>query len=195
MPSPLFIISGPSGAGEDSIISGLESHLPIERVITTTTRTPRTGESEGKPYYFLPKEAFETGIQENRFLEYARQYNDNLYGVTFDEINRVRNSGRVGIWKIEWKGVITAKKLFPDIIAILVTVPSLSVLEARIRRRDPNVSEEYLKERMDYTREWLRHTGIYDYTVVNKEGELDHAIQETEDIIRKHWQQKIETPR
>lgn len=190
MPSPIFIISGPSGAGEDSIISGLESHLPIERIITTTTRAPREGESEGHPYYFLSKDAFEAGIQENRFLEYARQYNDNLYGVTFNEINRVRNSGRVGIWKIEWKGVMTAKKLFPEIIAILVTVPSIDVLEARIRRRNPNVTKEYLKERMEYTKEWLRHTDIYDYTIVNEEGKLNRAIQETERIIRKHWREK-----
>lgn len=190
MPSPIFIISGPSGAGEDSIISGLESRLPIERVITSTTRAPRKGESEGHPYYFLSKDTFEAGIQEKRFLEYARQYNDNLYGVTFNEIERVRNAGKVGIWKIEWKGVITAKKLFPETRAILITVPSLDVLEARIRRRDPNVSDTYIKERMEYTKEWLRHTAIYDYTIVNTDGHLDRAIQEAEAIIRKHWQEK-----
>ncbi len=189
MTSPIFILSGPSGAGEDSIISGLESHLPIERIITSTTRAPRSGESEGNPYYFLSEAAFERGITENRFLEYTRQYNNNLYGVTFEEIERVRNSGKVGIWKIEWKGVIKAKELFPDIVAIFITVPSLDVLEARIRRRDPNISETYLKERMDYTREWLKHTDIYDYTVVNAENQLDRAIQETETIIRKYWKE------
>ncbi len=186
MKSKLFIVSGPSGAGEDSIISRLEAALPIERVITTTTRAPRAGESEGNPYYFLSEEEFEVGIREHRFLEHTRQYNGNLYGVTFEEIERVRNSDRVGIWKIEWKGVSVAKKLFPDIVAILVTVPSLDILESRIRRRDSGVSDEYISERMGYTREWLRHTDIYDYTVVNEEGRLDDAVRQTLDIIRKH---------
>ena len=186
MESKLFIISGPSGAGEDSIISRLEAKLPLERVVTTTTRTPRAGESEGNPYYFVSEDAFEAGIREERFLEHTRQYNGHLDGVTFDEIERVRNSGKTGIWKIEWKGVLTAKKLFPDIIAILITVPSLDVLEARIRRRDPNVTDAYIAERMEYTREWLRHTDIYDYTVVNEEGRLDDAVQQTLDIIGKY---------
>ena len=186
MKSTLFIVSGPSGAGEDSIISRLEAELPVERVITATTRAPRAGESEGNPYYFVSEDAFETGILEGRFLEYTRQYNGNLYGVTFEEIERVRHSGKLGIWKIEWKGVLTAKKLFPDIVAVLITVPSLDVLEARIRRRDPNVTDAYIAERMEYTREWLRHTDIYDYTVVNEEGRLDDAVRQTLDIIRKH---------
>lgn len=186
MKSKLFIVSGPSGAGEDSIISRLEIKLSIERVITTTARAPRAGESEGNPYYFLSEDAFEAGIREQKFLEYTRQYNGNLYGVTFDEIERVRNSGKIGIWKIEWKGVIAAKKLFPDIVAIFVTVPSLDILEARIRRRDSHVTDAYIAERMDYTREWLRHTDIYDYTVVNEEGRLDDAVQQTLDIIQKH---------
>ena len=98
----------------------------------------------------------------------------------------MRHSGKTGIWKIEWKGVITAKRLFPDIVAILITVPSLDVLEARIRRRDPDVTDAYIAERMEYTREWLRHTDIYDYTVVNEEGRLDDAVQHTLDIIGKY---------
>ena len=186
MESKLFIISGPSGAGEDSIISRLEAKLPLERVVTTTTRAPRAGESEGNPYYFVSEDAFDAGIREERFLEHTRQYNGNLYGVTFEEIERVRHSGKTGIWKIEWKGVITAKRLFPDIVAILITVPSLDVLEARIRRRDPDVTDAYIAERMEYTREWLRHTDIYDYTVVNEEGRLDDAVQHTLDIIGKY---------
>ena len=38
----LFIISGPSGAGEDSIIEGLKELFSIERVVTTTTREKRS---------------------------------------------------------------------------------------------------------------------------------------------------------
>lgn len=183
--SNIFIISGPSGAGEDSIIEGLRRYFPIERVITTTTREMRPGESQGKPYYFISKEESIRRCGEGEFVEWAEEYNGNFYGVTKEEIERVKNSGNVGVWKIEWKGVITAKKLFPEIPAIFVTVSDLKILEDRIRRRD-NISEEYVKERMEYTKEWMKHKDIYDYMVFNEEGKLDEAIAKTAEIIKKH---------
>ena len=199
----IFIISGPSGAGEDSIIKGLEKYFPIERIITTSTRVMRPGESQENPYWFITREDFEKRRNNNEFVEWAEQYNGNLYGVTKEEIERVKNSGRVGIWKIDWKGVITAKKIYPvksppcgvgkaefnkvnpEIPAIFVTVPNLKILENRIRRRG-GLSEKYIRERMKYTKEWMEHADIYDYTVVNKEGKLDEAIAQTAEIIRKH---------
>ncbi len=177
----IFIISGPSGAGEDSIIAGLTEKLPIERVITTTTRAMRPGDATGKPYYFVTHEEFEAKKLDGAFVEYAQEYNNQWYGVTKDELERVAASGKIGIWKIEYKGVMTAKQLFPDILAILITAP-LDILEVRIRRRD-NPTEASVQERMEYTKQWLKHTDIYDYQVENEEGKLDEAIARVKAII------------
>lgn len=181
---PLIIISGPSGVGEDSVINGLEKQLPIERVITTTTREPRAGEHDGHPYYFISKAAFESYIAAGELFEYAQHYNDNYYGVTRQEIERVKDSGNIGIWKIDYKGVEQAKQEIPGIIAIFINAP-LDILEQRIRRR-ADVSEAYIAERMAYTKEWLKHVDIYDYQVENEEGKLDHTIEEIAGIIRSH---------
>lgn len=177
----IFIISGPSGVGEDSVIDGLEKRLPIERVVTTTSRALRPGDNEGHPYYFITKETFEQGIADGKFFEWAKQYNDNFYGVTHEEIARVAESGRVGIWKIDYQGVITAQKLFPGIVSIMLTAP-LHIMEARIRRRD-NATEAFIKERMDYTKEWLKHTDIYDHIIENEEGKLDQTIEKVATLI------------
>ena len=187
--SNIFILSGPSGAGEDSIINGLEKHFPIERIITTTTRDMRPGESQGNPYWFITQEEFVSRREAGEFVEWAEQYNGKLYGVTKQEIERVKQSGKIATWKIEWKGVVTAKKLFPEIPAIFITVPDFKTLERRIRHRD-NVSEEYIKERMEYTKEWMRHADIYDYTIVNADGKLDEAIDQVQQIIEKHIDEK-----
>lgn len=184
MGNNIFIISGPSGAGEDSIIDGLKNLLPVERVITTTTRQMRTGEKPGQPYYFISQSEFSKKITEKKFLEFAKEYNDNYYGVTFDEMARIKQSGKIGIWKIEYKGVMTAKKLMPEIIAIFINAP-LDILEKRIRRRD-NVTEKFIQERLRYTREWLKHLDIYDYVVENEEGKLDQTINRVADIIKKN---------
>jgi len=182
--SKIFIISGPSGAGEDSVIEGLRKHFKIERVITSTTRPMRPGESQGKPYYFLSREEFEKKIKNNELAEWAEEYNNNLYGVTKKELERVANSGRIGIWKIEYKGVMNVKEKFPEIKSIYIAPPSLEVLQERIRRRNPDVSEEYIRERMNYTQEWIKHENIYDYKVVNEEGKLEKTIEKVAEIIK-----------
>jgi guanylate kinase len=181
----LFIISGPSGAGEDSIIKGLGKIISIEYIVTSTTRAMRVGEIDGKSYHFISKEKFKQGIEKGDFVEYAQHYNGNYYGVTKAEIGRVAATGKIGVWKIDYKGVETAKKLYPGIIAIFINTENLEVLADRIRRRG-SVTEEYIQERMEYTKEWLKHTDIYDYTVINEEGKLAKSIQKVAEIIKKH---------
>ena len=184
MASKIFIVSGPSGAGEDSVIEGLRKHFEIERVVTSTTRSMRPGESQGKPYYFLSREEFEKKIKNDEMAEWAEEYNNNLFGVTRSELDRVANSGRIEIWKIEYEGVMTVKKKFPEIKSIYIAPPSLEVLRERIQRRNPDVSEEYIKERMDYTKEWMEYENIYDFKVVNEEGKLDKTIEKVAEIIK-----------
>lgn len=186
MASNIFIVSGPSGAGEDSVIEGLRKHFDIERVITTTSRGVRAGDSEGKPYYFISRKEFEEKISRGELAEWAEQYNNNLYGVTKDELERVKNSGNIGIWKIEYKGVMAAKKKFPEIKSIYIAPPSLDILRKRILKRDPNISPEYLEERIEYTKEWMKHEDIYDYKVVNEEGKLDETVEKVAKIIKEN---------
>lgn len=144
----------------------------------------RPGESDGNPYYFISKDEFRKNIQGEKMAEYAEEYNSNLYGVTVSELDRVASSRRIGIWKIEYKGVITAKKKFPEIKSIYIAAPSLDILKKRILKRDPGVSEKYLAERMEYTKEWMKHENIYDYKVVNEEGKLDETIKKVAEIIK-----------
>lgn len=180
----VVIISGPSGAGEDSVIDGLSKYGRVNRVVTTTTRAMRPGDSEGNPYYFISKEEFEKKIANNEMIEWAKEYNDNLYGVTLSELERVNALPGIAPWKIEYKGVMAAKKLFPKVTSIFLMAESLDVLAERIRQRS-HVTEEYIKERMEYTREWLKHEDIYDYKVINRQGKLDEAIQEVVEILKK----------
>lgn len=182
--SRIFIISGPSCAGEDSIIEGLKKQIEFEKIITTTMREMRPGESQGKPYYFISKNEFEDGIEKEDFYEYAKQDRGNLYGVTKKEFERAYNTGKPVIWKVDYKGVLTGKKIFPDAIAILIDVP-LEIVEKRIRRRD-NASDEYVKERLEYAHGWYDNRDKFDYSIKNEEGKLDEAIKEVKNIIEKN---------
>jgi len=186
----IFIISGPAGSGKDTIIDGLGELLPITRVITTTTRTPRIRETDGHPYHFISHQEFEQAIAQKKFIEYSVNENDEFYGVTFEELDRVAHSKNIGIWKMDWKCVVSAKKLFPGIIALFIDAP-LEILESRLRKRDTTkTNDDYFLERMEYTREWLKHTDIYDYTIKNEEGELDKSINQVSLIIKQHLSEK-----
>ncbi len=189
----IFIISGPSGSGQDSIIEELKKYFELERVITSTTRSKRPGESDGSPYYFLSRKEFEKGIREDKFAEWAQEYNDNLYGVSREELERVSKGNKVGIWRIEYKGVITAREKFPQIKSILIAPESLEILEKRILRRDKKVDPEFLKERMKYSKEFLKHEHIYDYKVINKEGKLKEAAQKVAEIIKNNLSKNDES--
>lgn len=181
--SNIYILSGPSAAGEDSIIRGLENQINFEKIITTTTREMRPGELQGKSYYFISKEEFKNGIENDEFYEYAEEDRNNFYGVTKKEFERACSAGLPVIWKIDYKGVITGKKLFPEAVAILIDVP-LETIEKRIRQRD-NLSEEYIKERLTYAEGWYRNKDKFDYIIKNDDGKLEEAIRAVKDIIEK----------
>jgi guanylate kinase len=181
--SNLFLISGPSGAGKDSVIDGLAKFLPIEKVITTTSREMRAGESQKNPYYFISREEFKTGIEQGLYLEYAQEYNDNYYGVSRDEIERVKHCDKIGIWRVGYNGVINIKKILPEIKVINIRA-SLKELENRIKNRDANAAA-YIQDRLEKDKKWLKRKDLFDYDIMNSTGKLDKTIAKIAEIIKK----------
>lgn len=181
----VIIISGAAGSGKDSVIDGLQAILPIERIITSTTRAPRPFESEGNPYYFLSPESFKQALESGEFIEHSINENGACYGVTRTELERITSQNKIAVWRVDWKGVVNIKKLYPEIKAIYISAP-IEILEARLRSRDTNKDESYFEERMAYTREWLNHLDIYDYQVENEEGKLAETIEQVAKIIQQN---------
>ncbi len=180
--SKLFIISGPSGAGEDSVINGLKKIFDVEKVITTTTRPIRPGEIEARDYYFVSKDEFLNKIKNKDFFEWAEEDSGQLYGGTLTEIERVKNCERVGIWKIEYKGVIAAKKLLPEVKSIFISIPIESVKE-RLTKRGRH-TDKFIADRIEYAQGWYDNEDIFDYKVENVENKLDETIEKVANIIK-----------
>lgn len=183
----MFVIYGPSGSGQDSVIEGLQKKMPLERVITTTTRPLRPTESQGHPYYFISQKEFEEKIENGELLEHLKKYDGVYYGVTKQEVERVAEDNKTGIWKIDFAGAEDIKKRFPELTVIRITAP-LEVLEERIRKRD-HPTEEYLQSRLHHIREWLPKS-VYDFSVENEEGKLEQTVEQVYQIIKKHSEGK-----
>jgi len=177
----IFIISGPSGAGEDSVIEELQKSLQFNRVITTVTRKPRKGETNGNPYYFISVDEFKKIIDNDGFIEWAIVYGD-YRGCTKKEIERLFDEKKPVFWKVDWQGVKSIKEIIPEAISIFIAPPSYDVLEQRLIKRGKD-SKETIKEREKFTRNWLDHKDIYDYVVINKEGKFEETVKKAKKII------------
>ncbi len=162
----LFIISGPSGSGKDTLISKvMESRREIALSISATTRPPRGREKDGRDYWFLSRECFEEMIRENGLLEYA-EYCGNYYGTPRAPIEEWTRKGIDVFLNIEVQGAMQVKKKFPSAVTVFILPPSMKVLEQRLRGRRTE-AEEMTAKRLETARREIARAGEYDYIVVN----------------------------
>lgn len=181
--SKIFILTGPAGAGEDSVIRKLGKYINFDKIVATTSRSMRPEDKEGVSYYFISKEEFEKRIEDNKFFEYALEDNGNYYGGTYEELKRVEKSSMPVIWKIDYKGVINAKKLLPEVKSIYLYIPP-ELIEKRLRNRGD--SSEVIKSRIEYAKGWYDNENIFDFKVENKEGKLEETIERVAEIIKQN---------
>lgn len=178
----VFIISGPSGVGKDSVIDQLREHYPNARyVVTATTRPKRRGEVDGIHYLFLSKQEFVAGIAASNFIEHAVVY-DNHYGVPRSPIEEGLAAGQHVIIKVDVKGAATLRRCISGATSIFLAPESMEELLDRLRSRktdDPDV----LLKRFRTASEELQRAGEFDYVVFNEAHKLNQAIARIRSII------------
>lgn len=172
----LFVLSAPSGTGKDSVIQALrESGADFYVVASVTTRAPRSGESEGNPYHFISKKAFEEMIARNELLEYANVHG-NWYGQPLQAIRDNMRSGRDVLLKIDVQGAETIRAKVPGAIFIFLVPGSVEELALRLNRRHTETEAEQQRRLADARIELARRNQ-YDYVVVNRQGQLSEAVR------------------
>lgn len=180
---PIFVISAPSGAGKNSLISILLRKEPrLMHSVSSTTRPRRPNEIDGINYHFLSKHDFEKRIAEGKFLEYARVL-DNYYGTELREIERIFAEGKYPILDIDVQGAQTLRSKKLRMVSIFIAPPSIEELERRLRARGSE-TEEQIKSRIELARLEIMEQDNFDYIVVN--DDLMKASEELASIIRQH---------
>ena len=121
----LLVVSGPSGAGKDTVVSRMmQKHPEIEISVSATTRAPRAGETDGENYYFLTNEQFEEKIDRGEMLEYVN-YCGKYYGTPKSEVDARLDRGTTVVLVIEVVGAANIKKLYPESTLIFIMPPSM----------------------------------------------------------------------
>src|ERR1041384_519082 len=111
----LIVISGPSGAGKDTVMQRMkERGLPFHFVVTATTRPQRTNEIHGRDYWFVSKDAFA------RLIEHAIVYGD-YKGIPKQEVREALASGMDVVMRIDVQGAETVRRMAHEALMIFLT--------------------------------------------------------------------------
>lgn len=180
--SRIFIISGPSGVGKDTVIEQLRETFPTAQyVVTATTRPRRETEIDGVHYIFLSKAEFVARIEQNDFIENAMVY-ENHYGVPRSPIVQGLEEGRDVIIKVDVKGARTLRRLIPDAVSIFLAPESMEALYERLRDRKTD-DPEVLMKRFQTASTELQEVENFTYVVFNEAGKLDEAVGQICEIV------------
>ncbi len=176
----LFIVSAPSGTGKTTLVEklvGLTPGLEISR--SYTSRSARSGESNGCDYNFISRERFERMREAGEFLEWAEIYGD-LYGTGAAETERHLAQGTDLVLVIDVQGAAKIRKRGVTATTVFVLPPSFEVLEQRLRGRSKD-TEKQIQRRLETARREVHAFQDYDYMVVN--DDLDGAVARLRAIV------------
>jgi guanylate kinase len=176
----LIVFTGPSGVGKGTVLRAiLGRHPELHLSVSATTRSPRSGELEGKHYYFLTRSQFEAQVAQGEFLEWA-EFAGNLYGTPRQPLlDRIAQGERI-ILEIELEGARQVRKTAPDALQIFIQPPSLDELEARIRKRGQD-SDAAIARRLERAKIEIAAAHEFDVQIMN--DNFDAAIKMLEDVL------------
>ena len=178
----LIVLSGPSGAGKDALLTRMkELGSPLEYITTVTTRAQRAKERDNVDYHFISERKFQEMIENNELLEWANVYG-NWYGVPKQPVKQALDRGQDIIVKVDTQGTATIKKILPEAVSIFLIPPSMEELITRVKQRHTE-SPFDLALRIKTAEEEIKQLPLFDYIVVNKRDEIDLAASEIKAII------------
>lgn len=176
----LIVFTGPSGVGKGTLLKALRERYPsLGLSISATTRSPRPGEVDGKDYYFVSRDQFQTMVDNGELLEWA-EFAGNCYGTPKAAVQRHLEGGEWLILEIELEGARQVRHTFPQALQLFVLPPSLDELEQRIRLRGKD-SEEAIVRRMARAQVEIDAAPEFDVQIVN--DDLETALQQLETAI------------
>jgi guanylate kinase len=171
---PVFVVTGPSGAGKGTLIGELLERIPVlEVAVSATTRPQRAGEVDGREYWFLSAEDFERRVRVGEFLEHV-EYVGRRYGTLWSELDRIRAEGRICVLELELEGALAVQEEVPRSATVFISA-DVAELERRLRERATESTGE-IGERIELARRQLEQAHLFRYMVRNDDLERACAV-------------------
>jgi len=177
----MVILSSPSGVGKTTITKKIQQKYNSFKIsVSHTTRSARSNEVEGVDYHFVNEEKFKKLIDDEKFYEYAKIF-ENYYGTLKKNVDENIKKNDI-LFDIDWQGtkqLSKYKKL--NLLKIFLITHSKEELKKRLVKRNQNSSKE-IDLRFKSFNEDIKHWNDYDYIVINKN--LDICFKQIEEIIK-----------
>jgi guanylate kinase len=160
----------------------MRAGLGLEFSVSAASRQPRTGEIDGKDYFFISTETFRDKIEKGELLEWQEVYKDHYYGTLKSEVERIWKAGHHVLFDVDVQGGMNLKKMYPEIsLSLFIKPPSLEELENRLRLRSTENAES-LRKRLDKAGTEIAYAGEFDRIIIN--DVLDTAVKQAVEAVK-----------
>jgi guanylate kinase len=167
---PVFVVTGPSGAGKGTLIKGLVERVSgLEVAVSATTRPQRPGETDGHDYWFLSDDEFTRRVEADEFLEWVPYVSGRRYGTLRSEIDRIAADDQVCVLELELEGALRVQSEVPGSVTLFIAA-DVDELERRLRDRATESTGE-IGERIELARDQLERAHEFRYMVRNDDIE------------------------
>lgn len=183
----IFIISGPSGVGKDTIIKGVMRKLPdLIMVKSYTTRPPRQSDEAGNRI-FVSEEKFKEMIKNGEMIEWQKVHDKWFYSRRRDDVMKPIKKGKNVIMDVNVDGTVYYEKIMPEVVSIFIKYESPDLFENRLRKYRPEITQEELETRKKSFKHEMTFEKYYDYSVINPENQPEKTINVILSIITKKF--------
>jgi len=176
----MVILSSPSGVGKTTITKKIQQKYSNFKIsVSHTTRSPRSNELDGVDYHFVTNKIFESFINQKKFYEYAKIFN-NYYGTLKENVDKLILKNDI-LFDIDWQGTKQLSKFENlSLIKIFLITDDKNEITKRLKKRNQNTDKE-IDRRLKSFEEDIQHWKDYDYIVINKD--LETCFKQIENII------------
>jgi len=177
----IIVISAPSGTGKSTVVKRMVASVAgLGFAVSHTTRPPRSGEQNGREYFFTSAARFKRMVAAGDFVEWAKVYG-HLYGTTWKQLHHALEGGKDVVLDIDVQGHAQVRRRLPEALSIFLLPPSFPELARRLSRRHSDPAE-VIASRLAMARKEMRHWSEYDYLIVN--DRIPSAVQAAKTIVQ-----------
>jgi len=181
----IFLISGPSGVGKDTVINEIRKIFKnLHFVVTAVTRNRRSDEKEGVNHFFVSEKQFKEMIDKDELIEWSKVYK-NYYGVPKSQITKPTSEGKSVLLRVDVQGAQKIKEIIPEVILIFIKPENLEFIKKHLSSRGEN-SQLEINRRIEAAKNEIKLSSSFEYVITNEEGNIEYVINEVKDIINKN---------